>query len=404
MTENFQEVLKQAGDRSVNRQYRFLLVNEHYLGHVTVHRLFCKALAEDSSVDFEPGRDTIELDTVDGLPEKIQRRFACLRFGTAWMQRQNLDLGRWRFQRFIALLARKRVLGKLKAAQKAGRPYDAIAFHSQTAALGCIDIMQQMPCLVSTDITHTQASFEWNHPLTRWTYQPGIRLEKQVFQQAKAIAVFSDWCREAVLAENPALSADKVQCCPPGAELTPFLEMPLERPAREKLQVLFVGGDFKRKGGDDLLACYEKTLHEFCDLQIVSTQAPSGLEAKGISVYRNLSAYSPELLACYRQADVFVLPTHNEAYGHVFIEAMAAGLPVVATRINAIPGILHPDSQPFLIAPGNHSALIDAVAQLHASPSLRLSLGQAGRERAVAHFDASACFRCYVDWLKNICV
>lgn len=400
--ETFQQALQKASDAPPEPRFRFLIVNENYLGHVTVHRLFCQALSRDPEVDFDPGRDTVTLDTVDNLLEKVQRRLASMRFGTAWMRQQGLDFGRWRFQRFVALLARKRIEEKLKQAQKENRPYDAIAFHSQTAALACVDIMARVPSLVSTDITNAQASREWNVPATRWTYWPSIRWEREVFRRANGIAVFSDWTREAVLSENKRINPDKVRHYPPGVELDPFLQMPLERPARDKCRLLFVGGDFERKGGQDVLAAYENALKETCELNIVSAGAPGGLETRGILVDRGLKPYSPELLVRYREADIFVLPTRNEAYGHVFIEAMAAGLPVVATSINAIPGILPSEAHRFLIAPGDQQAFIKAIRELCADAELRRSLGEAGRERVRAEFDAARCFGRYVDWLKEM--
>jgi starch synthase len=325
-----------------------------------------------------------------------------LRFGTTWMQRQGLDFGRWRFQRFIALLARKRVESKLKQAEKEGRPYDAIAFHTQTAAFACVDLMAKVPALVSTDITNAQASREWNIPASRWTYWPSIRWERAVFRQARAIATFSEWAQDAVLAENSNLNPGQVRHYPPGVELEKFLAIPMARPARDKCRLLFVGGDFERKGGTDLVACFRESLRETCELHIVSAGAPVGLEEEGIHVYRDLKPYSPELLACYREADIFVLPTRNEAYGHVFIEAMAAGLPVVATDINAIPGILAGEMHRFLIAPGDRQALRDAVLALQSEATLRVALGEAGRKRAIAEFDATTCLGRYVAWLKEI--
>jgi hypothetical protein len=229
VVESFKQALEKAVSVEPRKRYRFLLVNEHYLGHVTVHRLFCQALTQDPEVDFNPERDAVILDKVDNLLEKIQRLLASLRFGTTWMQRQGLDFGRWRFQRFIALLARKRVECKLKQAEKEGRPYDAIAFHSQTAAFACLDLMAKVPSLVSTDITNAQASREWNTPATRWTYWPSIRWERAVFRQAQAVATFSEWARTAVLTENPHLPPEKVRYYPPGIDLEVFLELPQGR-------------------------------------------------------------------------------------------------------------------------------------------------------------------------------
>ncbi len=392
----FEEALREAGESTPARRYRFLIVNEHYLGHVTVHRLICKALAADPAVDFDPERDTIRLDTVDDFTERVERKLVSLRFPNRWVQQQDLDLARWRFQRFVANLARKRAIQKLSE-----HAYDALMFNSQTAALASLDIMRRYPSLVSTDITNRQAAAEWNLPATRWTYWPSMFWERKVFRAAGIVAPFSEWARQAILAENRGIDPEKVRTMPVGAELAPFLEMHLARPAREKTRLLFVGGDFERKGGADLLAAFEESLHPSCELHIVSNGAPEKLP-EGVTVYRNIAPYSPELLEQYRQADIFALPTRNEAYGHVFIEAMAAGLPVIATHINAIPEILPEENRPYLIAPGDREALTTAVLAFRADPSLRQKLGQAGRERARSQFDANVCAARTVAWLKEL--
>ena len=395
----FQDILKEAGEdlaEKTVRRYRFLIINEHFLGHVTFHKLLCRALTADPEVDFVEERDTIRLDRMESFEERVARKLVSLRIPHPWIKRQDLDLGRWRFQKFIANLALNRAVVRLKETA-----YDALAFHSQTAGLASLDLMRRYPTLISMDITNTQASQEWNHPWTRWTYWPCVFWERKIFKAAARIACWSDWVRNAVLAENPGLSPEKVQTLTPGADLEAFLSIPLIRTGREKTQLLFVGGDFERKGGNDLIAVFEAYLQDTCELHIVSNGAPQRVPA-GITVYRNLEAYSPELLQRYAEADIFVLPTRNEAYGLVFAEAMAAGLPVVTTDINAIPDMLPESSLPYLIAPGDQAGLLKAVNELKADPGLRNRLGSFGRERAMSHFNAQLCFARYVEVLKEI--
>jgi glycosyltransferase involved in cell wall biosynthesis len=84
------------------------------------------------------------------------------------------------------------------------------------------------------------------------------------------------------------------------------------------------------------------------------------------------------LARCYDAADVFVLPTLYEGYGMVIAEALARGLPVVATRTGAIADLVEPDAGVVLPA-GDVEALADALSRVIADPSYRARLAHGAR-------------------------
>jgi glycosyltransferase involved in cell wall biosynthesis len=83
-----------------------------------------------------------------------------------------------------------------------------------------------------------------------------------------------------------------------------------------------------------------------------------------------------ELAAEYGRADIFCLPSVQEGFGIVFLEAMAAGKPIVAARAAAVPEVVR---NGLLVEPENAEALADAILRLYRDPDLRVSLGEAGR-------------------------
>jgi glycosyltransferase involved in cell wall biosynthesis len=95
----------------------------------------------------------------------------------------------------------------------------------------------------------------------------------------------------------------------------------------------------------------------------------------------------PALLAA---ADLFVLPSLDDAFPTAILEAMAAGLPVVATRAGGIPEIVDDGATGLLVPPGDAAALARAVSALLADPAARRALGEAGRRRAGERFSTAA--------------
>jgi glycosyltransferase involved in cell wall biosynthesis len=102
----------------------------------------------------------------------------------------------------------------------------------------------------------------------------------------------------------------------------------------------------------------------------------------------------PDLLA---DADVFVLSSRSEGHPVAILEAMAAGLPVVASRVGGVPEQVSHGETGLLVEPGDPDALAAALQLLATDPALRLRLGAAGRERAERFFDLDAFRRAHVE-------
>lgn len=84
----------------------------------------------------------------------------------------------------------------------------------------------------------------------------------------------------------------------------------------------------------------------------------------------------------YARADVVAISSSYESFGMAALEGMAAGLPVIATRVGALPELVTDGETGLLIPPGDSKALADAIFRLTSSPSEARSMGEAGRLRA----------------------
>ena len=119
------------------------------------------------------------------------------------------------------------------------------------------------------------------------------------------------------------------------------------------------------------------------------------VEQSGLGNYvRFLGARSdiPEIL---NASDVFVLSSCYEGNPLSVMEAMAAGLPVVATAVGGVPELVEDTQSGILVPPGDASALTEVMLRLCNDPCLRLSMGEHARRTARERFDVSAMAKAY---------
>ncbi|TKD35840.1 glycosyltransferase [Azotobacter chroococcum] len=108
----------------------------------------------------------------------------------------------------------------------------------------------------------------------------------------------------------------------------------------------------------------------------------------GVAAQVRFAGYQADPQPCYALMDVFALASAMEAFGLVLVEAMQAALPVVATRVGGIPGIVDEGASGLLVPPGQPSALAEAILALQRDPTRRQSMGRAGQALATTNFGA----------------
>lgn len=204
--------------------------------------------------------------------------------------------------------------------------------------------------------------------------------EQAVYRGAAAIFTMSEFVRRS-LASDYGVDAGRVHVVGAGPNVAPGAGPP---PPREKA-ILFVGRSFVPKGGPALVEAYRalRLAHPDARLWIVAESAPARLP-DGAVFHGPLAGAA--LRALFARASVFALPTRREAFGLVLLEAMAFGLPVVASRLEAIPEIVSDGETGLLVPPGDTAALARALSDLLSDPVRARLLGAAGRARVAERF------------------
>jgi glycosyltransferase involved in cell wall biosynthesis len=105
----------------------------------------------------------------------------------------------------------------------------------------------------------------------------------------------------------------------------------------------------------------------------------------------------------YRQADLFVFPSRDEGMPNVVLEAMASGLPIVATAIAGSEELVREGENGCLVPSGEAPALADALARLIAQPEQLRAMGRASREIVEREYTWTRVAACYLDLLREKC-
>lgn len=297
-------------------------------------------------------------------------------------------------------------LGAWLALRPRARSLDAALFHTQVTSLFSAGLMRRLPSVVSLDATPLQydslGAFYGHAPSGNARLEAmKKRLNQRAFGAARHLVTWSEWAKNS-LADDYGVARDKVTVIPPGIDTARWNFARAERTAKQGVNLLFVGADFARKGGDALLEAFA-TLPPGTNahLHIVTRTEDVGDGRANVSVHRNVAPNSETLLRLFAEADVFVFPTRGDCLPLAVMEALAAGLPVITTNVGALGEAVADGETGLVVPPDNPTALADAMTALAGDPARRARLGEAARQSALARFDARTNYQKLVEIVKQ---
>ena len=364
--------------------YRFGFIIEQALGHITHGQNLRRFIDADPSVQARWG-----LPAGNRALLPINGRFWTLQAG-------------WQTRRLLA------------AMQREDRP-QALFFHTQVTALLAQDWLSRIPSVISLDATPLQ--YDRLGEAYQHRYGPGWlerakwRLNRRAFRLARHLVAWSDWAKQGLIDEYEC-PPEKITVIPPGVDVQLWADSAQTRQNSGPVKVLFVGGDFKRKGGPVLLEAFRR-LRQTVTSGAAASELLPGVELHvvtrervppepGLVVHNNLGPNSAPLRQLYAECDLFCLPTQADCLPLALMEAGAAGLPLVATNVAAIPEIVIDGQTGLLVPGGDAGALAATLGRLAADRPLRRALGANAQETVRRRFDAQTNAQRVLDLLKRI--
>ena len=214
-----------------------------------------------------------------------------------------------------------------------------------------------------------------------------LRWERRLYDETEVIFTMSEWLRRTFIddfGQNP----NKVVAVGGGSDLP---EVPDFDRSWDPPSFLFVGREFARKGGREVLRAWPAVRAEYPDAELhivgprqIDETLPAGVTLAG-RINRDTADGRDAYLGMYRRATAFVMPSLYESFGIVFLEAMTHGLGCVAANRCAMPEIVEDGVTGRVVDPTDSDALAGALLEL-ADPDTARRMGDSARRRLRERF------------------
>jgi glycosyltransferase involved in cell wall biosynthesis len=276
--------------------------------------------------------------------------------------------------------------------------FDVVHFHTARAhALAPLSRGRGARLVVTRRMDYVPAGGPW----ARFLYNRAV----------DAVIAISEGVRAALL--RAGVRAERIRVVPSGIDAHAFSAPPEARASvrrewglgDDEVAVVVMGALEARKGHGVLLAAAAALASAEPRLRYVF--CGEGREAKALAAAAGLGGaalmvgFRRDVAACLAAADIVALPSLQEGLGVAALEAMAAGRPVVASRVGGLGEAVVHEETGLLVAPGDPTVLAAALARLAGDPGLRARLGAGGRARVLAHYTAArmaeGTLACYED-------
>lgn len=270
-------------------------------------------------------------------------------------------------------------------------PFDATFVAVHSAMTGRHRYLSENSCFSTLDVTpkqlHDFGDFYGKYP-SKFRSLENIkhRSRCQQYNSYKGLFPWSHWAANS-LTDDYGVPNNKIHVIPPGVDTARWAPT-ASKSYSQNCEILFVGSDFDRKGGQLLIDWAKETAATNWHLNIVTRKSISIADSR-ITVHNNLSSNDPRLVELYQSSDIFALPTLADCYSIAGMEALSCGLPVVLSLTGGTGDVIKDGKTGYLLEDLSVSSFDKAVTKLIGDGKLRLEMAVAARQDATERYDAA---------------
>jgi glycosyltransferase involved in cell wall biosynthesis len=271
------------------------------------------------------------------------------------------------------------------------RQYDAIHVHTADILAAVAGIMR--PFIKACVTVKVSGAWEFEGGIldpahrTSWFY----RFLNGCLRRADYIQCISEHTRQMVL--DAGYSATQVSMIPNAVDLRRFnpSELPFDKPV-----VVFVGRLVPVKGLSVLIAAWQHVLGQANATLIIAGDGPeraalqSQVRQLGVESRVQFLGSLTDVVPVLAQACMYVQASFQEGMPNSVLEAMASGLPIVATRVSGNEDLVTDGQNGLLVSPGDHLALAEAILAMLAQPEMARRMGQVSRQIVESKYSTEA--------------
>jgi glycosyltransferase involved in cell wall biosynthesis len=255
-----------------------------------------------------------------------------------------------------------------------------------------------VPHFVYTDHTHLANLRYPSFERSLLAKPEWITCERTIYENATLTFVMGGHVARS-LVEDYGLPAARTATVFAGSNIDPA-PVALDNADFTNRTILFIGIDWERKGGPVLLEAFAQLARRVPEARLIIAGSTPRTDDPRIDVRGKIPR--DEVKSLLRRASVLCLPTRMEPFGIAPIEAHHHGLPVVATRLGAIPDMVLDGESGHLVPPDDPAALAAALEDLLLDPAKARRFGQRGRVHVAEHFTWEATGRKIATAIRQI--